>query len=93
MNIQDFSLKNFALFMQKKNILGVSISFVIAGMMKEIILKLTNDIILPLKKNRKNIKNINYDEFIILIVNLIIVAYILFALNNIINFSINSSIN
>ena len=92
MNVQDFSLKNFALFMQKKNILSVSISFVIAGMMKEIILKLTNEVILPVKSG-KSLKGINYDEFIVLIVNLIIVAYLLFALNNIINFSLNNSIN
>lgn len=85
MNLKDLSIKNFALFMKKENVLSVSISFVIAGMMKEIILKLTSEVILPLSKGEK-LKNINFNEFIILFINLIIVSYLLFVMNSIINF-------
>jgi large-conductance mechanosensitive channel len=92
MDLKDFSLRKFASFMKKENILSISISFVIAGMMKEIILKLTNEVILPISKG-KSLKSHDFSEFIILFINLIIVSYLLFVINSIINFSIKTTLS
>ena len=51
--------------------------------MKEIIFKFTNEVVLPLTKNKnlKKLKNVNIYEYFILIINLLIVSYILFIID------------
>ena len=81
--MQKYGLKNFTSFMKDKHVLSTSVSFVIAAMMKEIIFKFTNEVVLPLTKNKnfKNLKNVNIYEYFILIINLLIVSYILFVVD------------
>ena len=77
--MNNFSLHKFAEYMKDKDVLTTSISFVIAGMMKKIIEKITNEIIKP-----KSLRKINFKEHLLLIVQLIFVSYFLFALDKII---------
>ena len=95
MDVKEFNLKNFAIFLKNNNIISVSISFVIAGMVKEIILKLTNTVILPVIKSKslKKLKEVNFNIFLVLLLNLIIVSYLLFVLDKSINLSIKNTIN
>lgn len=81
--MQKYGLKNFNLFMKNKNVLSTAVSFVIAAMLKEIIFKFTNEVVLPLTKNKnlKKLKNVNPYEYFILIINLLIVSYILFIID------------
>lgn len=81
--MQEYGLKNFTSFMKNKNVLSTAVSFVIAAMMKEIIFKFTNEVVLPLTKNKnlKKLKNVNIYEYFILIINLLIVSYILFIID------------
>lgn len=94
MDVKEFNLKNFAIFLKNNNIISVSISFVIAGMVKEIILKLTNTVILPVIKSKslKKLKEVNFNIFLVLLLNLIIVSYLLFVLDKSINLSIKNTI-
>ena len=94
MDFKEFNLKNFAIFLKNNNIISVSISFVIAGMVKEIILKLTNTVILPVIKSKslKKLKEVNFNIFLVLLLNLIIVSYLLFVLDKSINLSIKNTI-
>lgn len=94
MDVKEFNLKNFAIFLKNNNIISVSISFVIAGMVKEIILKLTNSVILPVIKSKslKKLKEVNFNIFFVLLLNLIIVSYLLFVLDKSINLSIKNTI-
>ena len=94
MDFKEFNLKNFAIFLKNNNIISVSISFVIAGMVKEIILKLTNTVILPVIKSKslKKLKEVNFKIFLVLLLNLIIVSYLLFVLDKSINLSIKNTI-
>lgn len=94
MDVKEFNLKNFAIFLKNNNIISVSISFVIAGMVKEIILKLTNTVILPVIKSKslKKLKEVNFNIFFVLLLNLIIVSYLLFVLDKSINLSIKNTI-
>ena len=81
--MQEYGLKHFNLFMKNKNVLSTAVSFVIAAMLKEIIFKFTNEVILPLTKNKNinKLKNVNFYEYLILIINLLIVSYVLFILD------------
>lgn len=94
MDVKEFNLKNFAIFLKNNNIISVSISFVIAGMVKEIILKLTDTIILPVIKSKslKKLKEVNFNIFLVLLINLIIVSYLLFVLDKSIKLSIKNTI-
>lgn len=78
-----YGLENFTSFMKNKNVLSTAVSFVIAAMLKEIIFKFTNEIILPLTKNKNinKLKDINLYEYLILIINLLLVSYVLFILD------------
>lgn len=78
-----YGLENFTSFMKNKNVLSTAVSFVIAAMLKEIIFKFTNEVVLPLTKNKnfQNLKNVNIYEYFILIINLLIVSYILFMID------------
>ena len=80
--MQDYGFQNFISFMKNKDILTTAISFIIAGMMKNIIFKFTNEILLPLTENRKLsvLKKVKASEYIVLIINLIVVSYSLFVL-------------
>ena len=95
MDVKEFNLKNFAIFLKNNNIISVSISFVIAGMVKEIILKLTDTVILPVIKSKslKKLKEVNFNIFLVLLINLIIVSYLLFVLDKSIKLSIKNTIS
>ena len=85
--MQAYGLKNFISFMKNKDILTTAISFVIAGMMKVIIFKFTDEIILPLteKKRIDVFQKVKPSEYLVLVINLVVVSYILFALTQVIN--------
>ena len=85
--MQEYGFKNFISFMKNKDILTTAISFVIAGMMKNLIFKFTNEVLLPLteKKQLTSLKKVRVTEYVVLIINLIVVSYFLFALTQIIN--------
>ena len=77
-----FGLSNFLSYMKKKDVLTAAISFVIAALMKEIIFKFSDEVVKPLTgmKNKKE-KKVVVGEYIVLIVNLIVISYLLYLMD------------
>lgn len=79
-----FGLSNFLSYMKKKDVLTAAISFVIAALMKEIIFKFSNEVVKPITgMENKEKKKVVFGEYIILIVNLIVISYLLYLMDTI----------
>ena len=77
-----FGISNFLSYMKKKDVLTAAISFVIAALMKEIIFKFSDEIVKPLTgMKKKKEEKVVLGEYIILIVNLIIISYLLYLMD------------
>lgn len=78
-------LDEFTLFLIEKNILSRAISFVIGGLITEIVKKIANELINPVSKGEINkLKKIYIFDYFNLIFNFILTSYILFKLNKLI---------
>ena len=78
--------QEFLTFLNHDNLLNTTIAFVIASQAKKIISKFTNEVIIPLTEGKHTtpkeiFKKINVKTYFFLIIQLIIIAYVLFLLS------------
>jgi large-conductance mechanosensitive channel len=73
-------LKNFIKFLDEKDIIGTAVGLVLGTLIKDIIKKISGDIITPLARGdiKQIIKQVKFKEYLEVIINFIMTSFILY---------------